>query len=248
MNRIGAQGAAANSVTFAAYRDPPCVKNQPCAHVPGSFGWAMRSPGHGYVLVNGNRPLDAAAAAPLSASGAYGPELVIDDPSKLPGSIVNFFLELRRARVHAGGTHGRRLRPWLGDRRYKRRFARRSVRTGQRARGAPGKRDLQRSPRVHPESPRVRLASAGSSGGRTQGGCNTWKVLPRPRTMLRADPPPPDVRGGFSDGLFSAGRRTTGPARRKTPPAAPRSMRRSSRRPRCRWRCGYPPRPTSPRE
>ena len=33
----------------------------------------MRSPGHGYVLVNGNRPLDAAAAAPLSASGAYGP-------------------------------------------------------------------------------------------------------------------------------------------------------------------------------
>ncbi len=92
VNRIGAQGAPANSVTFASYRDPPCVKNQPCAHVPGSFGWAMRSPGHGYVLINGNRPLDAAAAAPLSASGAYGPELVIDDPSKLPSSIVNFFL------------------------------------------------------------------------------------------------------------------------------------------------------------
>jgi ell wall binding domain 2 (CWB2) len=92
VNRIGAQGASANSATFASYRDPPCVKNQPCAHVPGSFGWAMRSPGHGYVLVNGNRPLDAAAAAPLSASGAYGPELVIDDASRLPRSIENFFL------------------------------------------------------------------------------------------------------------------------------------------------------------
>jgi hypothetical protein len=92
VNRIGAQGAAANSVKFAGYRDPPCVKNQPCAHVPGSFGWAMRSPGHGYVLVNGNRPLDAAAAAPLSASGAYGPELVLDDASRLPGAIENFLL------------------------------------------------------------------------------------------------------------------------------------------------------------
>lgn len=92
VNRVGSQGASANSVTFASYRDPPCVKGQPCAHVPGSFGWAMRSPGHGYVIVNGSRPLDAAAAAPLSASGAYGPQLVIDDPSKLPSSIVNFFL------------------------------------------------------------------------------------------------------------------------------------------------------------
>ncbi|MBV9165393.1 MAG: cell wall-binding repeat-containing protein [Solirubrobacterales bacterium] len=92
VNRVGAQGPSANSVTFASYRDPPCVKGQPCAHVPGSFGWAMRSPGHGYVLLNAARTLDAAAAAPLSASGAYGPELLIDSPSKLPSSLLNFFL------------------------------------------------------------------------------------------------------------------------------------------------------------
>lgn len=92
VNRIGAQGPSANSVAFASYRDPPCVKGQPCAHVPGSFGWAMRSPGHGYVLINSSRTLDAAAAAPLSASGAYGPELLIDSPSRLSSSIVNFFL------------------------------------------------------------------------------------------------------------------------------------------------------------
>jgi hypothetical protein len=92
VNRIGAQGVSANSVAFASYRDPPCIKGQPCAHVPGSFGWAMRSPGHGYVLLNASRTLDAAAAAPLSASGAYGPELLIDSPSKLPSSLANFFL------------------------------------------------------------------------------------------------------------------------------------------------------------
>ena len=92
VNRVGAEDPAANSVAFATYRDPPCAANQPCAHVPGSFGWAMRSPGHGYVLLNSHRPLDAAAAAPLSASGSYGPELLVDNPSTLPSSVLNFFL------------------------------------------------------------------------------------------------------------------------------------------------------------
>jgi hypothetical protein len=92
VKRIGATDPSANSVTFATYRDPPCAFGQPCAHVPGSFGWAMRSPGHGYVLINSSRPLDAAASAPLSASGDYGPQLLIDNASTLPSSVVNYFL------------------------------------------------------------------------------------------------------------------------------------------------------------
>jgi hypothetical protein len=52
----------------------------------------MRSPGHGYVLVNAKRPLDAAAAAPLSASGDYGPQLLVDDATTLPHAVLNFFL------------------------------------------------------------------------------------------------------------------------------------------------------------
>ena len=52
----------------------------------------MRSPGHGYVLINANRPLDAAAAAPLSGSGSYGPQLLIDNPSTLPPAVLNYFL------------------------------------------------------------------------------------------------------------------------------------------------------------
>ncbi len=93
VKRVGAADPAANSVAFSTYRDPPCAFRQPCAHVPGSFGWAMRSPGHGYVLLNEGRPLDAAASAPLSGSGSYGPQLLIDKPSALPTSVLNFFLD-----------------------------------------------------------------------------------------------------------------------------------------------------------
>ncbi len=92
VTRISAADPVSSSVTFAEYRDPACVYGQPCAHVPGSFGWAIRSPGHGYVLLNEHRPLDAAAAAPLSASGSYGPQLLIDNPSTLPSPVLNFFL------------------------------------------------------------------------------------------------------------------------------------------------------------
>lgn len=93
VKRVGANDPASNSVAFAEYRDPACVYLQPCAHVPGSFGWAIRSPGHGYVLLNANQPLDAAAAAPLSGSADFGPQLLVDNPSTLPPAVVNFFLD-----------------------------------------------------------------------------------------------------------------------------------------------------------
>ncbi len=93
VSRVGAPDPAGNSVAFAEYRDPPCVRLQPCAHVPGSFGWAMRSPGHGYTLLNAKHTLDAAASAALSASGDFGPQLLIDNPGTLPSSVLNFFLD-----------------------------------------------------------------------------------------------------------------------------------------------------------
>ncbi|MBV9683956.1 MAG: hypothetical protein JO046_19345 [Solirubrobacterales bacterium] len=93
VKRIQGADPAANSVAFAVYRDPPCTFGQPCAHVPGAFGWAMRSPGHGYTLISSGRPLDAAASAALSASGSYGPQLVLSSPDKLPNPVLNFFLD-----------------------------------------------------------------------------------------------------------------------------------------------------------
>jgi hypothetical protein len=91
--RVGAGDPAANSVAFTTYRDPGCAYGQPCAHVPGSFGWAMRSPGHGYVLLNASRPLDAAASAALSGSGDYGPQLLVKKASTLPAPVLSFFLD-----------------------------------------------------------------------------------------------------------------------------------------------------------
>ena len=91
VKRVGAQGPDANSVAFAVYRDPPCARNQPCVHVPGSFGWALTSPGHGYVLLNAGRPLDAAAAAPLSASGTFGPDLLIENANQMPTPVLTYF-------------------------------------------------------------------------------------------------------------------------------------------------------------
>jgi hypothetical protein len=93
VKRVGGADPAANSVAFTIYRDPACPFGQACAHVPNSFGWALRSPGHGYVLLNATRPLDAAAAAALSGSGDYGPDLVVENASTLSKPVLNYFLD-----------------------------------------------------------------------------------------------------------------------------------------------------------
>ncbi len=90
--RVGRGDPAANSVAFAIYRDPACPFGKACAQIPGSFGWAIRSPGHGYTLLNANRPLDAAASAALSGSGDYGPQLLVQDPTTLPKPVLDYFL------------------------------------------------------------------------------------------------------------------------------------------------------------
>ena len=80
--RIGADGPDASSIAFARYSS-------------GSFGWNINDPGHGLVLAASDRPLDAAAAAPLSASGTWGPLLVNDDPEQLSGKLHGYLLDLK---------------------------------------------------------------------------------------------------------------------------------------------------------
>jgi hypothetical protein len=45
------------------------------------------------VLLNAARPLDAAAAAALSGSGDYGPDLLVQNASTLPKPVLNYFLD-----------------------------------------------------------------------------------------------------------------------------------------------------------
>ena len=50
VKRIGADDPVQNAIDFARYVD-------------GTFGWNVSDPGHGFVIANESRPLDAAAAA-----------------------------------------------------------------------------------------------------------------------------------------------------------------------------------------
>jgi hypothetical protein len=80
--RVGVPNPVANSVDFARYTS-------------GSFGWNINDPGHGFVIANADRPLDAAAAAALSASGTWGPLLVTDDGAALPGPLEAYLLDVK---------------------------------------------------------------------------------------------------------------------------------------------------------
>jgi hypothetical protein len=80
--RVAGEDPVANAIAFARYVD-------------GSFGWNINDPGHGFVIANVARPLDAAAAAPLSASGDWGPLLVTDDADVVPSPLRGYLLDVK---------------------------------------------------------------------------------------------------------------------------------------------------------
>ena len=82
VRRVGATDAVENAIAFARFSD-------------GSFGWEIADPGHGFVLANTARPLDAAAAAPLAAGGKPGPLLLTDDANEIPEALRGFLLDTK---------------------------------------------------------------------------------------------------------------------------------------------------------
>ncbi len=80
--RIAGADPVENAVEFARY-------------AAGDFGWNINDPGHGFVLANADRPADAAAAAPLSASGTWGPLLLTEDAEELPGPLRGYLLDVK---------------------------------------------------------------------------------------------------------------------------------------------------------
>ena len=57
----------------------------------GTFGWGVKDPGHGLVFASAGRPLDAPAAALLSATGEYAPLLLLEAPDRI-GSALSAYL------------------------------------------------------------------------------------------------------------------------------------------------------------
>jgi hypothetical protein len=82
VKRVSGEDPVANALALARYRD-------------GSFGWNVNDPGHGFVLARDASPADAAAAAPLSASGTWGPLLLTDDADALPADLRNYLLDVK---------------------------------------------------------------------------------------------------------------------------------------------------------
>ena len=81
VKRVSGEDPVANALALARYRD-------------GSFGWNINDPGHGFVLARDDSPADA-AAAPLSASGTWGPLLLTDGAAKLPAALRNYLLDVK---------------------------------------------------------------------------------------------------------------------------------------------------------
>jgi hypothetical protein len=82
VKRIAGSDPVTNAIAFARYRD-------------GDFGWFVVDPGHGLVIASTRRPQDAAAAAPLSASGTYGPLLLVTDAGVLPQPLQDYLLDIQ---------------------------------------------------------------------------------------------------------------------------------------------------------
>jgi hypothetical protein len=81
VRRIYGTDAISNAITFARFSDGP-------------FGWGVSNPGHGLVFASETRPLDAAAAAPLAATGTYAPLLLVT-PGKLPSALIQYLLDIQ---------------------------------------------------------------------------------------------------------------------------------------------------------
>ena len=84
VRRIGGQDPVTNAIAFARYR-------------VGEFGWGVATPGHGMVFARVGQPLLAAAAAPLSSAGSYGPLFLLDNAGTLPGPLQGQLLDTQPA-------------------------------------------------------------------------------------------------------------------------------------------------------
>jgi len=79
VKRVNGADPVANAIAFA--REPDL--------------WNVVDPGHGLVFLNTQRPVDAAAAAPLSASGTYGPQLLLTEGNALPAPLQDYLLDIQ---------------------------------------------------------------------------------------------------------------------------------------------------------
>jgi hypothetical protein len=82
VKRVSGKTPAENAIALARYSD-------------GDFGWNVNDPGHGFVVARSDNPFQAALAAPLSASGTWGPLLLTESADKLPSAVREYLLDVK---------------------------------------------------------------------------------------------------------------------------------------------------------
>jgi hypothetical protein len=82
VRRVAAEDPVENAIALARYAS-------------GDFGWNVNDPGHGLVVARSDEPIAAAIAAPLSASGTWGPLLLTDDAATLPKALREYLLDIK---------------------------------------------------------------------------------------------------------------------------------------------------------
>jgi Cell wall binding domain 2 (CWB2) len=94
---------AGNAVAVARFSD-------------GAFGWGIVEPGHGLVFANATRPLDAPAAAILSATGDYAPLMLLANAERVPTVLRGYLSDIQPAAPHSQPVRGVYNHGWLiGD-------------------------------------------------------------------------------------------------------------------------------------
>jgi hypothetical protein len=103
VRRIDGRTPVENAIAFARYRR-------------AGFGWGVTVPGYNFALANSDRPLDAAAAAPLGTNGVFAPLLLTDEADRLPRALENYFLDVQPGFAEGDPGNAVYNRAWiLGD-------------------------------------------------------------------------------------------------------------------------------------
>jgi hypothetical protein len=82
VKRVSGPDPVTNAIAFSRFSD-------------AGFGWGVTDPGHGFVFASTARTLDAAAGAPLSSAGKFGPLLLLTEAQALPQAVQDYLLDVQ---------------------------------------------------------------------------------------------------------------------------------------------------------
>jgi ell wall binding domain 2 (CWB2) len=94
LRHFGAVKAITSNAATASSEEAVSNAIEVARFTDGAFGWGVKEPGHGLVFANAARPLDAPASALLSATGDYGPLLLLASASRVPQALATYLSDI----------------------------------------------------------------------------------------------------------------------------------------------------------